>query len=126
MNDSILHAGTVLSMAGLAHAIDVNAGGSRRKDGRPTSPRTCERWCLHGRRGVKLTSWVLVSTRVTTWGYFLTFCRQLDQSRHEARQRRLDAAHGPQPRRGWERRKAAARERRQAEARRRLEEMGAR
>jgi len=118
MSDTILHANTVLSMAGLAHAIDVNAGGSRRRDGRPTSPRTCERWCLHGRQGVKLTSWVLVSTRVTTWGYFLTFCRQLDQARHESRRRRRDAARGPRRGRG--------RERRQEEARRRLEEMGAR
>jgi len=116
MSDSILHANTVLSMAGLARTVDTNAGGSRRRDGRPTSPRTCERWCLHGRQGVKLTSWLLVSTRVTTWGYFLEFCRQLDQARHEARQRCLDAARGP--RRG--------RERRQEEVRRRLEEMGAR
>jgi len=117
-NAQPLPPGAVLTMAGLAHAIDIAAGGSRRQDGRPTSPRTCERWCLHGRQGIKLASWVLVSTRVTTWGYFLEFCRQLDHVRHEARRRRLEAARTP--------RRGRRRERQAEEARRKLEEMGAR
>src|SRR5215469_1956815 len=111
---------TVLTLEQLARAIDRACGGSRRRDGRPTSARTCEVWCLHGRSGVRLESWRHGGHRVTTWGAYLAFCEALERVHEEARQRRRTAvaALGLRPQQ-----KAA---RRGERARRRLEEMGAR
>jgi len=111
---------TVLTMPQLARAVDAACGGSRRADGRPTSPRTCARWCLHGRQGVRLASWLDVSCRLTTWGAYLAFRQELERVHEDTRARRRVAV-----------RALGVRARRQAirrarSARRQLEEMGAR
>lgn len=109
---------TVLTMDQLAAAL-----GSRRRDGRPTNVETCRKWCLHGRSGVKLRSWVDVYVRKTTWGDYLDFRERLCRVREETRKRRLDAVRETQA--AGSGRDRGARKR-AADAKRRLEEMGAR